>query len=478
MNADSIPVSPADEAAAVESQARWPLILLAASGLLWFITGCVLAIIHSTQLHTPGFFAAHEWLGFGRVQAASESALLYGFVANCGFAVVWWLLGRLGTAAPRGVAAALVGVLFWNAGVSAGVVGILAGDLGPWALLQMPAYVVPLLGIAYAAFALAGFAAWLDRRDAEAFAAQWYAVAAILSLPWFYSAAYAMLHLYPVAGVSQAVVAAWAAEGLRLLWAAPIALGTAYYLLPKLGAQTLRGYAYADVGFWALILFAPWVGTRALAGSPVPVWIPTVGISCTLLLVLHYLVVAANLKGALSKAGGIPFKLVALGVIAYLLGGLADTVLAFRSLAERFQFTYLGEARFALLVFGIVAPVVFGALYYLMPRVTGRAWASEGLVRAHHRALLLGLLVLIVGLVGAALAQGSGLVATRAADGQVSALSFADIFAHSKPWLLIATHGLLLELIGGVLLLANFILILVPARADSGKATLAAANAS
>ena len=466
-------------AVAIEAQARGPLLVLLASGLLWFVAGGALALIHSIQLHTPAFFARQEAFTFGRVQAAAETALVFGWAANAGFAVAWWLLGRLGAEKPRGLAAALVGALFWNAGITAGVIGILSGDLGPYALLQMPAYVAPLLGIAYAAFGVAGFAAWIDRRQPAMFAAQWYAIAAILALPWFYSAAAAMLAFNPVVGASQAIVAAWAGEGLRTLWLAPLALAGAYYLVPKLTGEAIAGYGFAPAGFWVLALCAPWAGTRTLVGGPVPVWVPTVGICATILLVLHYLVVTANFRSAFASAGrSQALRFVLIGVAAYVLLGGLETALALRAVAQYTQFTYLGEARFALLLFGVFSPVMFGVLYFLVPRLTGRAWASAGLIWAHYRALWLGLLVLLVGLIGAGVSQALGLVAVRDAAGVITTAAYADLFADARPWLLIATHGIGLQLLGGVLFLANAALQCVPAPAAAPSSSLAPAHAS
>ena len=144
-------VPPASDPGAIDRSARWALLLLLASGLLWLAVGGVLALVHSIQLHTPGFLAASEWFTFGRTQAAAETALVYGWAANAGFAVALWLLGRLGGAPLRGLGLVKIGGAFWNLGVTLGVVGILAGDLTSFSLLQTPAYVQPLLLVAFAA---------------------------------------------------------------------------------------------------------------------------------------------------------------------------------------------------------------------------------------------------------------------------------------------------------------------------------------
>jgi cytochrome c oxidase cbb3-type subunit 1 len=432
------------------------MLLFLVSSLLWLLAGGALSLVHSAQLHTVGFFASVEWLTFGRVQAAAESALVYGWVANSGFLACWWMLGRLGGSGTRGAAISLFAAFFWNLGVSLGVLGILAGDLGVYPFFHMPAQIVPLLGVAYCAFALAGVLAWKDREEDAGFAAQWYAVAALYAFPWVCSAAYVMLKFHVLPGVSQAVLAAWAGDGLRLLWIAPIALAAAYYLVPKITGATLPGYSYAHLGFWSLVLFAPWVGTRQLAGGPVPVWVPTLGIASGFLLVVHYLVVASNLKIAFSRAHKSQvLRFVQLGIASYLLLGLCDIVFSLRGVAACTQFTHMAEARQSLLVFGVFTPAILGVFYFLLPRLTGRAWASEGLITSHFTCTWFGLLLLVVGYGVAGFEQGLGL-----ADPKVG---FDVIAASMKPWLLIATHGIGIVLLGAVFMLVNFVFHLLPA---------------
>jgi hypothetical protein len=64
-----------------------------------------------------------------------------------------------------------------------------------------------------------------------------------------------------------------------------------------------------------------------------------------------------------------------------------------------------------------------------MPRVTGRVWASGGLVTGHRLLMQVGIALLIVSLFLAGRAQGEGL-----AD---PAMPFADIAGHMKNWLLL-----------------------------------------
>jgi len=110
----------------------------------------------------------------------------------------------------------------------------------------------------------------------------------------------------------------------------PIALAAAYYLVPKLSGRTLNNYHYAPHGFWTLIFFAAWNGARHLVGGPVPAWIPTLAIVSTALLLFHYLVIALNLRAGLTGGhGSNVLGFISLGLLAYLLGGVADV--CFRS---------------------------------------------------------------------------------------------------------------------------------------------------
>ena len=130
------------------------------------------------------------------------------------------------------------------------------------------------------------------------YAAQWYAIAPLFFFPWLFSVAQVLLLWSPVRGTLQAVVQGWYAQGLWTLWAAPLALAGAYYVLPRATGRTLPAYDLAWLGFWALLFVGGWTGGRHLIGGPVPAWIPTVAIVAATLLLSHYLIVFLNLRGA------------------------------------------------------------------------------------------------------------------------------------------------------------------------------------
>ncbi len=423
--------------------------LLIGSALGWLILSGVLSLVTTIQLYTPSFLADCSVFTYGHTQALQETVFIYGWAANASFAVALWLLGRLSGAPLRGLGLLAVGTMFWNLGVTAGLGFIMFGEATSIPFLQMPAYVHPLLLVAYAAIATPGVLAWTGRSERATFATQWYAVAALFLFPWLYSVAQVMLLDAPVRGVTQAVIAAWFSSNVVTLWLLPIALAAAYYLVPKLTGRTLNNYHYAPHGFWTLVFFGAWSGARHLVGGPVPAWIPTLAIVSTALLLFHYLVISLNLRAGLTGGhGSNTLAFISLGLLTYLLGGVANVVFSFQHFAALIQFTYFPIAQLKLALVGAFSFPIFGALYYIVPRLSGTAWPSSGLIRAHFGLSILGLVATVISLAGAGWVQGHGL-------GEPGT-SFAAIAASTKPWLMAATVGEGLLLLASLTIALNF----------------------
>jgi cytochrome c oxidase cbb3-type subunit 1 len=415
---------------------------------VWLVVSGVLALITSIQLHSPHFLAQYSFLTYGRAEAMRETAFVYGWATNAGLAIALWILGRLGGTPLRALNWAFAGATFWNLGVLAGLIGIAVGDLTSFSLFQLPRYVQPLLVVAYGAIAISGILAWMGRRTDGTFAAQWYAVAALFLFPWLSSIAQYVLLWAPSRGVAQNVAASWYAQGAWTLWLAPLALAAAYYLVPKLSGRVLPNYDAAPLGFWSLIFVGAWTGGRHFIGGPVPAWIVTVAVVASMVLLVHYAIVAMNLRAAL-RVRGTAAGFIRFGVIAYLLAGLLDALTAFRGVAVDTQFTFFTVALEQLALYGGVSMIFFGAIYFMVPRLTGNAWASVGLTVGHRVMVTVGVLLLVVTLAVAGWSQGTDLLNAKT--------PFSDIIDHAKLPLLILSGAQLVLLGANILLLVNFL---------------------
>jgi cytochrome c oxidase cbb3-type subunit I len=435
------------EVTAIDTQARWPLLLLIGSGLVWLVLSGILALVTSIQLHSPGFLADCAWFTFGRTQAMGETAFIYGWAANVGLAVAVWVLGRLGGYPLRALNWVIVGALFWNLGVTVGLIGIAAGDMTSFALLQLPRYVQPLLVFAYASIAISGVLAWAGRRTDGTFASQWYAVAALFLFPWMLIAAQAVLLWMPVRGTVQAIAAGWFAQSAWSLWLAPLALTGAYYIVPKIAGRVLPTYESAPLGFWTLVFVGAWTGGRHLIGGPVPAWIPTMAIVSAVLLLFHYVVVAANFR-IVFGARGTAVRFIRFGLIAYLLVGILETIMAFRAVAVETQFTFVMTAVSQVGLYGAISMMLFGAIYYMVPRLTGNRWASSGLTGGHAVLVKVGVVASVVTLFVAGWTQGANLLDPK--------IPMSAVFGGVKLSLLMNSGAQLILLGANLLLLVNF----------------------
>jgi cytochrome c oxidase cbb3-type subunit 1 len=427
----------------LDAVARYPLLLLLSFGLLWLLLSGALALVQVVQTLAPGFLAECPALSYGRVHMLQDSVFIYGWVANAGFAVALWILSRLGNSPLRSLNWTVVGTLLWNGVVAIGLVSIIFGLGTSIPLFHFPRFLYPALVVAGGAISVPGVLAWTGRDRAVPFAAQWYAVAALFLFAWVFSAAQVMLLWAPTRGVIQAVVAGWFVQSAWSMWIAPLALAAAYYLVPKITGRILPAYNFAALGFWTLLVVGGWTAARHLVGGPVPAWIPSIAIVSVVVLTFHYMIVALNLRHTFA-GGSTALKFVAFGLCAYVLGGFVDAVTAFRDIAQFTQFTWFTQAQSQLALLGAFSMTIFGAIYFLVPRLTNQPWPSTALIRAHLAAAILGTLGVVVGLAIAGLVQG--------ADLANASVSFADIAAHTRVWIEIVAASEAVLLIGNALL--------------------------
>jgi cytochrome c oxidase cbb3-type subunit 1 len=435
------------EVSEIDASARCSIFLLLASSLLWLIVGGGLALVNFVQALHPSFLADCPVFTYGHTRALQETAFVYGWVANAGFALVLWILGRLSGSPLRSLNWAKFGALFWNLGLTLGLVGIAIGDGSAIPFLRLPTYVQPFLLVAFGAIAVPGVLAWTGRNRETAFAAQWYAVAALFLFPWLFSAAQATLVWIPLRGTIQAVAAGWFMQAAWTLWIAPLALAAAYYLVPKITGRVIPNYDFASLSFWTLLVVGGWTGGRHLIGGPVPAWISTIAIVSSWMLLFHYIVTAINLRHAFGR-GGVVLKFVSFGVLAYVFGGFADAATSLRTVAQNVQFTWVSQAQAQLALNGAFSLIAFGGIYFMVPRLTNRSWPSAALIRAHFFTAVAGALGLVIALSVAGFIQGHDLAEPT--------VTFADIAVHVRPWLLVATTAQTLLLFGNVILAIHF----------------------
>ncbi len=458
------PSSQPHEASVIDASLRTPLTVLISSALIWLLAASVLGIIAAWKLHTPGFLDTCEFMTYGRIQPAQSNAFIYGWGFNAAFAVSLWLMARLSRGMLPGSGVLLLGAAFWNVGVTLGVGGIILGFSTSIEWLEMPGFAAPLLLVAYALIGAWSLVVYRSGRSSEIYASQWYLFAALFAFPWIYSVAQVLLVFAPVRGTVQSIVHVWFTSNLFLLWFASVALAAVYYFLPKLLLKPVSNYYLASLAFWWLVVFGSWAGLSRLLGGPVPAWVQTVGAAASFMMIVPLVVIGMNVFGTLSGhwsalKGSLTLRFIVFGAVAFALWLLALIAGATQGFASLTQFTYFTAAEGQLGLYGFFSMVVFGALYYIVPRVLNSDWASVPLAGVHFVASALGVILLVGSLALGGLTQGALL-----ADAKVP---FAGITQASLPYLFSANVGLLVLAIGQIAFALNFFWTLARASAPS-----------
>src|SRR5215470_9448899 len=133
---------------------RLPLLVFFASAAVWLVIASIFSLVASIKFHSPAFLANCSWLTYGRIVPAANSSLLYGFCIQAGLGVTLWIFAALGGTPLARRWLSTVGAMLWNAGVTVGVIGILAGDSTGFEDLEMPGYGTLIMFLGYLGIAL------------------------------------------------------------------------------------------------------------------------------------------------------------------------------------------------------------------------------------------------------------------------------------------------------------------------------------
>ena len=452
-----------------EASLRGPFLLFFVSAVVWLLAASVLGVIAALDLGSMvGVLRDCAWFTPGRIATAQQDLFIYGWGFNAFFALNLWLLAQLGRFEFRNGWLAQLGGVAWNLALTYGIARVFAGDMTGYRLLDFPREVGPVLAVA---FLLAGFwpiVAFARRPTGHTFASQWFVVGASFAFPLIYLLAQLLVLWQPASGVVQALAHSWFIANLLQLWFGASALAAIYYFLPKVLERTLTGYYLAPVAFWTFFLFAGWTGPAALVGSPVPLWLQSTGVVAAAMMLIPVIIVAINVHGTLSSQGGwarawndTTLRFVSFGAVAFTLAGVLGGVFAFRSMSAVVRFTSFATGLEQLLVYGCASMVVFGASYFILPRLTGALWPSAKLVHVHFWATAIGFLAAVVAwLVGGW--QNGQLLANPA-------VAYADILRAGASWCLVLKISAVLLLVGHVAFALNAFGMILKAPAPASR---------
>lgn len=457
------------ERAEIDASTRVPVVLFYASAVFWLLVGTVFAMLASFKMNAPGFLDQWAWLTFGRVRPAHLNVVAYGWASAAGIGTALWLMARLCRTRLRYSRLLIGAAIFWNIGVLVGTLGILAGDSRSIEWLEFPNYASGMLFVAFGLIAVWVVIMFRFRQPGHVYVSQWFLLAAFLWFPWLYSTANILLNFEPIQGGAQGAVNWWYGHNALGLWFTPIGLATAYYLIPKVLGRPIHSYYLSILAFWSLALFYSWNGMHHLIGGPFPAWMISASVVASVMMFIPVITTAINhhmtVKGNFQALKWSPtLRFTVFGAVSYTLASIQGSFMAIPSINIVTHFTHFTVGHSHLGLYAFFTMIMFGAMYYILPRVVGWEWPSARLIRWHFWLVAIGIGLMVTVLSIGGLLQGLALL-----DADITFMATLD---YTKPWLFLRSVSGVLLTAGHIVFAVSFTLLLLKTGVPQTKPTL------
>jgi cytochrome c oxidase cbb3-type subunit 1 len=399
---------------AIDRSVRYPVMFFFTSAAAWLFVATILGLLSGIKLVNPDLGPQWTFLTYGRLWPLHTNALIYGWGMQAGFGLMLWLMARLCRTEVRNSVTLLVAGHVWNIGITVGFLAMAIGQGSSMPWLEFPAFVWPFLALTYIVLTLTLVQMFRLRRGGSLFISQMYVLGAALWFPWIYITANVLIHNDGGSAVMKAGVNAWFMSNLVYFWFVPIALAAAYYLVPKISGRAISSYPLAKLGFWSLAVFAGWTGFSRYNGGPFPAWMTSVSGAATIFVLLPALLVWLNLRQTVKGSGKLAdyspaLRFTNFGILMFLLFCALSALVGFYAPGRYLQFSHATIGIDTLGIYGMFSMVAFGAIYFIVPRITGCEWPSAKLINFHFWFSSYGILTVVGFMLFGGLAQGSAM---------------------------------------------------------------------
>lgn len=336
----------------------------------------------------------YSWLSFGRLRPVHTNAVFWGWASLAMLGLAYYVIPRVSNVPIASVKTGYRTLILINASVILGSLFLMAGiNNGGGEYREYIWPVMTLFGIGII-ISLKNFYKTIAKRTTkEIYVSNWYIISAMMFLLVIAVVAY-----WPSwqNGLGETIVQGYYMHQAVGMWFMLFNLGLMYYFLPQQLNKPIYSYSLGILAFWAQILFYTLIGTHHFIFSAIPWWLQTVAIVGSAGMVIPVVAGTTNFlmtfKGSWHKLSGsytLPFYLI--GIIFYFTGSLQGTAEAFRFTNLVWHFTDFTVAHSHLTMYGIISFMLWGFIYTVVPRLTGKE-PPQITVGAHFWLALIGLL--------------------------------------------------------------------------------------
>jgi cytochrome c oxidase cbb3-type subunit 1 len=216
-------------------------------------------------------------------------------------------------------------------------------------------------------------------------------------------------------------------------------------------------------------LFYSQVGIHHIIGGPIPTWLVTLSIVHSVMMSIPVITVAINHHGTMMGNFGRlkdspTLRFVWIGALMYTVASLQGSMEALRSVNVITHFTHYTIAHAHLGMYAFLSFILFGAIYFIMPRLTNWEWPWRRLISLHFWLVSIGITIYVVSLTIAGWKQGVALLD--------AAMPFMDIVRMTMPALQARTVGGALMTLGHLVFAFHFVAMLMRRGISNQQPTL------
>jgi cytochrome c oxidase cbb3-type subunit 1 len=434
-----------------------------ACSIVWAILGMIAGAYAAAELVWPELNFGIPWLSFGRLRTGHTNLVAFGFAVSALIGTSFYSVQR--TSHVRLFAPRLAWFVFyaWQITIVLGGWSLLAGwnTSKEYAELEWPFDIA--IAVAWIAYGIVFFGTIARRKVGPIYISNWFYGSLIiviamlhvvnnLELPATMSKSYSLF-----AGAQDAIVEWWYGHNAVGFLLTGGFIGMLYYFLPKQAEQPIWSYRLSIVAFWAFVYSYIWAGPHHLHYNAIPEWVQSLGVVMSLVLLAPSW--ATMINGVMTVANAWrrlrvdpALKFIVLALAFYGLATFEGPMLAIRSVNVMSHFTEwtIGHVHSGAL--GWVGLVSMGSIYFLIPKLFGRAemW-SVRLINVHFWVATVGIVLYIASMWIAGVMQGLMWRAVGS-DGALT-YTFVESVKATYPFYAIRLLGGLLYL-GGMLIMA------------------------
>ena len=432
--------------------------------IIWGIVGMAVGVLIAAQLAWPALNFDIPWLTFSRLRPLHTNAVIFAFGGSALFATSYYIVQRTCHARLCDDRFAAFTFWGWQLVIVAAVITLPLGYTSSkeYAELEWPIDV--LITVIWVVYAYVFFGTIARRKVKHIYVANWFFGAYIITV--------ALLHVFnsmaiPVsfmksysmyAGVQDAMVQWWYGHNAVGFFLTAAFLGMMYYFVPKQAERPIYSYRLSVVHFWALIFVYIWAGPHHLHYTALPDWTQSLGMVMSLILLAPSWGGMINglmtLSGAWQKLRTDPvLRFLIVSLSFYGMSTFEGPMMSIKTVNALSHYTdwTIGHVHSGAL--GWVAFITIGSMYYLIPRLYGRAIYSVKLIDAHFWISTIGIVLYITAMWVSGIMQGLMWRAIHP-DGTLI-YSFVESVQAMHPFYIIRTVGGAFFLLGMLIMAYN-----------------------